>query len=84
MQIKRFRAQDMAEALRLVKKEVGYQAVILSAKEMKNGAGGMLGFLKGPCVEVTAATDTGYLKDKNENSKKNKNYHIDFIVSLKD
>ena len=67
MQIKRFRAQDMAEALRLVKKEFGYQAVILSAKEMKNGAG-MLGFLKGPCVEVTAATDTGYLKDKNENA----------------
>ena len=67
MQIKRFRAQDMAEALRLVKKEFGYQAVILSAKEMKNGAG-MLGFLKGPCVEVTAATDAGYVKDKNENA----------------
>jgi len=67
MQIKRFRAQDMAEALRLVKKEFGYQAVILSAKEMKNGAG-MLGFLKGPCVEVTAATDAGYSNDKNENS----------------
>jgi len=67
MQIKRFRAQDMAEALRLVKKEFGYQAVILSAKEIKNGTG-MLGFLKGPCVEVTAATDAGYLNDKNENS----------------
>ena len=67
MQIKRFRAQDMAEALRLVKKEFGYQAVILSAKEMKNGAG-MLGFLKGPCVEVTAATDAGYHNEKNENA----------------
>jgi len=67
MQIKRFRAQDMAEALRLVKKEFGYQAVILSAKEMRNGAG-MLGFLKGPCVEVTAATDTGYRNDKIENA----------------
>jgi len=60
----------MAEALRLVKKEFGYQAVILSAKEMKNGAG-MLGFLKGPCVEVTAATDTGF-KDKNENASAGK------------
>ena len=66
MQIKQFRAQDMAEALRLVKKEFGYQAVILSAKEMKNGTG-MLGFLKGPCVEVTAATDVGYPDDKNDN-----------------
>ena len=61
----------MAEALRLVKKEFGYQAVILSAKEMKNGAG-MLGFLKGPCVEVTAATDTGYLKNKDENASAGK------------
>jgi len=56
----------MAGALRLVKKEFGCQAVILSAREMKNGTG-MLGFLKGSCVEVTAATDTGYLNDKNEN-----------------
>ncbi|MBL7202879.1 MAG: 50S ribosome-binding GTPase [Desulfobacteraceae bacterium] len=66
MQIKRFRAQDMAEALRLVKKEFGYQAVILSAKDVMNGRG-MLGFLKGPCVEVTAATDAGYPDDKNDN-----------------
>ena len=55
----------MAEALRMVKKEFGCQAVILSAKEMKNGAG-VLGFLKGPCVEVTAATDASYPDDKNE------------------
>ena len=66
MQIKRFRAHDMAEALRMVKKEFGCQAVILSAKEMKNGAG-ILGFLKGPCVEVTVATDASYPNDKNEN-----------------
>ena len=67
MQIKRFRANDMAEALRMVKKEFGCQAVILSAKEMKNGAG-ILGFLKGPCVEVTAATDASYREEKSENS----------------
>ncbi|MBW2708822.1 MAG: flagellar biosynthesis protein FlhF [Deltaproteobacteria bacterium] len=63
MQIKKFRAQDMAEALRLVKKEFGSQAVILSAKDIKNGLG-MLGFLKGPCVEVTAATDASYPADR--------------------
>jgi len=66
MQIKKFRAHDMAEALRMVKKEFGCQAVILSAKEMKNGAGA-LGFLKGPCVEVTAATDASYSDVKNKN-----------------
>ncbi len=66
MQIKRFRAHDMAEALRLVKKEFGCHAVILSAKEIKNGSG-ILGFLKGPFVEVTAATDAAYSEHKKEN-----------------
>jgi flagellar biosynthesis protein FlhF len=57
MQIKRFEAQDMAQALRLIKTEFGPDAVILSAKTLKN-AYGNFGFLKRPRVEVTAATDT--------------------------
>jgi flagellar biosynthesis protein FlhF len=32
MKIKRFEASDMAEALRMVKKEFGEEAVILSAR----------------------------------------------------
>ncbi len=56
MQIKRFEARDMQEALRLVKKEFGSEAVILSARSIKKNTG-MYRFLSKPGVEVTAAID---------------------------
>ena len=56
MQIKKFRANDTAEALRLIRKEFGSRAVILSTKDVDLGAG-VFGFRKKSCVEVTAATD---------------------------
>ena len=74
MQIKKFRAQSMADALSMVKKEFGYQAVILSARDVRNGRG-MLGFLKGPCVEVTAAIDTGYADDGRDPVSSGKWFH---------
>ena len=55
MQIKRFEAADMTEALRLVKREFGDDAVILAAKEVKPG--GFFSALKKRHVEITAATD---------------------------
>jgi flagellar biosynthesis protein FlhF len=69
MQIKKFEAASMTEALRAVKQEFGAEAVILSARSLKR-QGGLLGGLRRPGVEVTAATDTyhkhlknsGYLK----------------------
>jgi flagellar biosynthesis protein FlhF len=57
MQIKRFEARDMAEALKMIKREFGPQAVILSARDITKGKG-MLGLMRRPGVEVTAATDT--------------------------
>jgi len=65
MQIKRFEAKDMATALRMVKKEFGADAVILSAKTLKNEKG-MLGRLRKSVVEVTAATDDSYSDNNNE------------------
>ncbi|MDX2508842.1 MAG: hypothetical protein QNK28_04745, partial [Desulfobacterales bacterium] len=56
MQIKRFEAKNMTEALRLIKKELGSEAVILSARSLKRESG-ILGALKKTGVEVTAATD---------------------------
>jgi len=56
MQIKRFEAKNMTEALRLIKKELGSEAVILSARSLKRERG-ILGALKKKGVEVTAATD---------------------------
>ena len=56
MQIKRFEAKDMTEALKMIKKEFGSQAVILSAKTLKK-SGGLFGAVRKAGVEITAASD---------------------------
>jgi flagellar biosynthesis protein FlhF len=56
MQIKTFRALNMREALRLIKEELGPDAVILSTKEVKDGSP-IFGLFSRPMVEVTAAVD---------------------------
>jgi flagellar biosynthesis protein FlhF len=58
MQIKRFEAKDMRTALRLIKKELGSDAVILSARSLKK-ENKIIGSVKSVGVEVTAAVD-GY------------------------
>jgi len=57
MQIKKFEAKTMAEALRKVKQEFGSEAVILSARSAKKEPG-VFGALRAPKVEVTAAKDS--------------------------
>ena len=64
MQIKRFEAADMTEALRLVKRAFGDDAVILSAKEAKPR--GFFGAWKKKHVEITAAADYPLSKDDDE------------------
>ncbi|WP_319525251.1 Ada metal-binding domain-containing protein [uncultured Desulfosarcina sp.] len=64
MQIKRFEAADMTEALRLVKRAFGDDAVILSAKEAKPR--GFFGAWKKKHVEITAATDYPLSRDDDE------------------
>ncbi|MFH1624587.1 MAG: flagellar biosynthesis protein FlhF [Pseudomonadota bacterium] len=56
MQVKKFEAVDMAEALELVKRQLGSDAVILSTRKVKRG-GGVFGILGRQTVEVTAAAD---------------------------
>src|SRR5262245_37351183 len=56
MHVKRFEAADMAEALRLVKHELGPHAIILSTRQIKKG-GGTFGIFGRSFVEVTAAVD---------------------------
>ncbi len=63
MRIRRFEADNMAEALRMIKEEFGPDAVILSVRDLKKN-GGLLGFMKNPGVEVTAAIDAQSLKAK--------------------
>ncbi|HRK02219.1 MAG TPA: hypothetical protein PLH57_06095, partial [Oligoflexia bacterium] len=61
MQVKKFEAQTMQEALKLVKTELGPEAIILSTKNHKKG----FGLLSKASVEVTAAVaDRSLLKKK--------------------
>lgn len=55
MLVKTFQAPTMAEALRLVKAELGPDAMILSTK--KEQTGGIFGFFSKQVVKVTAAID---------------------------
>lgn len=55
MLVKTFQAVSMAEALRMVKAELGPDAMILSTKKEKTG--GILGFFSKPAYRVTAAVD---------------------------
>jgi flagellar biosynthesis protein FlhF len=61
MQVKKFEAKTMKEALELVKKELGPEAIILSARDNKKGFG-----LAGEgSVEITAAVSEMTLRKKN-------------------
>jgi flagellar biosynthesis protein FlhF len=50
MHVKRFEAADMAEALRMVKLELGPNAIILSTRQIKK-AGGAFGIFGRSFVE---------------------------------
>ena len=56
MQIKRYEAVDMQEALKLVKGELGPDAVILSTKQIKKD-NGVFGMFSLQVIEVVAARD---------------------------
>lgn len=70
MQIKRFEADSMPEALRLIKKEFGSEAVILSAKSLRKESM-IFGPWRKPGVVVTAAVD-GYLQKDGASGSSNK------------
>lgn len=57
MQVKTFEAVDMKQALRLVKQELGPNAVIVSSRAVKKDRG-VFGLLARKVLEVTAAVDT--------------------------
>ncbi|MBI5194311.1 MAG: flagellar biosynthesis protein FlhF [Nitrospirae bacterium] len=64
MQIKKYEAVDMQEALKLIKRDLGPDAVILSTREIKKG-NGIFGMFSRQVVEVTAARDySEKVKDK--------------------
>lgn len=60
MQVKKFEAPTMQEALKVIKKELGPEAIILSTKHIKSG----FGLMSKASVEVTAAIAEKDLKKK--------------------
>ncbi len=55
MQVKVFEAPDMATGLKMIKKSLGPDALILSTKTIRKGK---VGLLAKPIMEITAAVDT--------------------------
>ena len=55
MQVKVFESPDMASGLKMVRKELGAEALILSTRSIKNPK---LGILGKPMLEITAAIDS--------------------------
>lgn len=55
MKIKKYVARSMPEAMNMIRKELGSDAVILNSKEKKSG--GFLGLFKKTSIEVVAALD---------------------------
>ncbi len=60
MELKKFEAPTLAEALQVVKRELGPEAIILSTKNKR----GALGLMNRTSVEVTAAVSAGALEKK--------------------
>ncbi|MFH0781268.1 MAG: flagellar biosynthesis protein FlhF [Pseudomonadota bacterium] len=59
MQVRVFEATDMASGLKMVKNELGPDALILSTRTIRSGKLGLIGK---PILEITAAIDSDYPK----------------------
>ncbi len=57
MQVRVFEATDMASGLKMIKKELGPDALILSTRTIRNGKFGLVGK---PVLEITAAIDSDF------------------------
>ncbi|WP_022851727.1 flagellar biosynthesis protein FlhF [Limisalsivibrio acetivorans] len=55
MRIKKYEAYDMAEAMRMIKAELGSEAIILNTRKVVKNSG--FGLFSKPVIEVTAAVD---------------------------
>ncbi len=64
MNVKRYIADDVSEAMKLVKEELGVDAVILHTRKIKKP--GLFGFFKKPSVEVVAAVEEKYIEEVKE------------------
>ena len=61
MQVRVFESADMASGLKMIKQELGPDALILSTRTIRSGK---LGILGKPILEITAAIDTDFPQSK--------------------
>ena len=73
MQVKVFESSDMASGLRMVRRELGSDALILSTRSIRNGK---LGILGKPCLEITAAIDAPNSNKPNKAAEKVGKEHL--------
>lgn len=71
MQVKRYEAIDMNEAIQLVKRDLGPEAVILSTRKINKG-GARFGLFGREIVEVTAAVETPSIVERKVSFKPEK------------
>lgn len=90
MKIKKYEVYDMKEAMTIIKKELGPDAVILSTRKViKNGS---FGLFSRPMIEVTAAVDydtkrekKGFYKpesEKNDESQNANSYDTEKLAEI--
>ena len=77
MQVKKFEARSMKEALQLVKGSMGPEAIILSMRDINNG----FGIAGGTSVEVTAAVSEQTLRKKRLAQAKLNSQHKEIFES---
>ncbi len=88
MKVKKYEAIDMPQALEMIRKELGPDAVILSTRKVRK-AGGVFGLLGRPIIEVTAASDYDFrakqtIKEKGTLKKEDMNWPTARFDSLQD
>ena len=80
MQIKRYEVLDIKDAIELIKKDLGDEAVIISTRQV-NGSND-LGFFGKPFLEVVAAID--YKEEDIVPPKENRGFNRDILAPLYD
>ncbi len=56
MQVKKFTASNMQEAIKMIKEELGPRAIVISTRKVRQGSGAF-GMFGKHALEVTAARD---------------------------
>ncbi|MGL4818681.1 MAG: flagellar biosynthesis protein FlhF, partial [Bacilli bacterium] len=64
MKVKKITARSMDEAMQLVKREIGEDAVVLNTRMIEKG--GIFGFFTKKYVQVIAASDTPDAQNEHE------------------